>query len=65
MRIRSNPAKCVGAGTCAALAPAVFDQDENSGIVEVVDENPPESERKIIEEAVEFCPAQAIWIDED
>jgi ferredoxin len=65
MRVRASQAKCVGAGSCAALAPAVFDQDDDSGIVEVLDEHPPESERSAVEQAVEFCPAQAISIEED
>jgi ferredoxin len=47
------------------LAPAVFDQDDDSGIVKVRDEHPPESERSAVEQAVEFCPAQAVWIEED
>jgi ferredoxin len=47
------------------LAPGVFDQDDDSGIVEVLDEHPPESERSAVEQAVEFCPAQAIWIETD
>jgi ferredoxin len=65
MQVHSSQEKCVGAGICAATAPAVFDQNDQSGIVEILDAHPPESERKFIEEAVEFCPAQAIWIDED
>jgi ferredoxin len=65
MLVRVSQAKCVGAGSCVALAPAVFDQDDDSGIVEVLDEHPPESERSAVDEAVEFCPAQAIWIETD
>jgi ferredoxin len=65
MRVHANQAKCVAAGTCAAVAPAVFDQNDESGIVELLDEHPPESERSAVEEAAEFCPAQAISIEED
>ncbi|HEX9831860.1 MAG TPA: ferredoxin [Mycobacterium sp.] len=65
MLVHTNQAKCVAAGTCAAVAPAVFDQDDDSGIVKLLNEHPPESERSAVEEAVEFCPAQAISIEED
>jgi ferredoxin len=65
MRVRANQAKCVGAGSCVALAPAVFDQDDDNGIVKVLDEHPSESERSAVEQAVEFCPAQAVWIEEE
>ncbi len=65
MRVHANQEKCVGAGSCVVLAPAVFDQDDDSGIVEIRDEHPAESERNAVEQAVEFCPAQALWIEED
>ncbi len=65
MRVRADQNKCVGAGNCVALAPAVFDQNIETGIVELLDEYPPESERGNVEQAAEFCPAQAISIEED
>jgi ferredoxin len=65
MLVRSDRGKCVGAGSCAALAPAIFDQDDDSGLVQVLNERPAESERNVVEQAVEFCPAQALWVEEE
>lgn len=64
MLVHANQEKCVGAGSCVVLAPAVFDQDDVTGIVRVLDEHPGDSERNMVEQAVEFCPAQALWIEE-
>lgn len=53
---------CVGAGQCVLAAPLVFDQREDDGIVVLLDEDPPESERVHVEEAAIRCPAAAIRV---
>jgi ferredoxin len=60
-KIRANREKCVGAGTCVMLVPTIFGQGDN---VELVKHDVAECERAAIEEAVEFCPAQAIWLEQ-
>jgi ferredoxin len=63
-KIRADREKCVGAGTCVVLVPTIFDQGDNDAIVELLKHDVAESERAAVEEAVEFCPAQAIWLEQ-
>ncbi|HEV7419321.1 MAG TPA: ferredoxin [Mycobacterium sp.] len=56
--------KCVAAGQCAALAPAVFDQRDEDGIVILLDANPPADQHDNTRQAAAACPALAIEIEE-
>jgi ferredoxin len=56
--------KCCGAGTCVLLAPDVFDQREEDGIVILLDERPDESLHAIVREAASVCPGVAITVSE-
>ncbi|WP_248294200.1 ferredoxin [Actinoplanes sp. TBRC 11911] len=60
MKVTVDTRLCIGSGTCAMTAPAVFDQDEEQALVVVLDEAPPESERAAVALAVERCPAAVI-----
>ncbi|MEU2687980.1 ferredoxin [Streptomyces hygroscopicus] len=51
--------RCVGAGQCVLAAPAVFDQDEE-GLVLVLDARPPVSPSDAVHEAVRACPSGAL-----
>ena len=59
MRVGVDHDRCIGAGNCALVAPAVFDQDEEAVVV-LLAESPPESQRAAVEQAVERCPAAVI-----
>jgi ferredoxin len=59
MRIEVNKEACIGAGQCALVAPDVFDQDDE-GIVLVLNENPPAALHAATEKAASLCPAKAI-----
>jgi ferredoxin len=63
IKVRASREKCVGAGTCVTLAPAVFDQDDDDAIVKLLKEDVSDDERDAVEQAVDFCPAQAIWLE--
>ncbi len=56
--------KCCGAGQCVLLAPEVFDQREEDGIVVLLDETPAESQHAFVREAASVCPAAAITVQE-
>jgi ferredoxin len=56
--------KCVAAGQCAALAPEVFDQRDEDGIVILLDANPPVDQHDNARQAAAACPALAIEIEE-
>ncbi|XKK64693.1 ferredoxin [Streptomyces sp. ARC32] len=56
--------KCVAAGQCVLLAPEVFDQRDEDGIVELLDARPAPGAREGVREAAEVCPAAAIQLVE-
>jgi len=63
MKITVRPDLCIAAGQCALTAPAVFDQDDD-GIVILLDESPPEAEHERARRAAALCPARVITISE-
>lgn len=60
MKVTVDQDKCCGAGTCVLLAPDVFDQRDEDGIVVLLDEAPPEDLHDIVREAASVCPGVAI-----
>ena len=55
---------CQGHGVCETEAPTVFKVSKN-GVLEILEEAPPEELRAQVEAAVEFCPTHALHIEED
>jgi ferredoxin len=55
---------CQGHGVCQSEAPDVFSVSKK-GVLTVVDESPGEERRAMVEQAVAFCPTQALSIEED
>ncbi|MET8953575.1 ferredoxin [Streptomyces sp. NPDC004393] len=62
MKITVDEAKCCGAGQCVLLAPDVFDQREEDGIVQLRDAEPPPGQHPAVREAATMCPAAAITL---
>jgi ferredoxin len=62
LKVTVDTSLCIGSGTCAMTAPAVFGQDEEQALVVLLDEAPPESEREAVALAVESCPAAVIFM---
>ncbi len=60
MRIIINREKCIGAGNCVMSAPAVFTQDDDEGLVIVLDPNPSDDLADAVAEAMELCPGKVI-----
>ncbi|GAA2610426.1 ferredoxin [Paractinoplanes durhamensis] len=60
MKVTVDTSLCIGSGTCALTAPAVFDHDPDVAEVVVLDNSPPDSEREAVELAVKSCPAAVI-----
>ncbi|MDQ0726735.1 ferredoxin [Microbacterium sp. W4I20] len=61
MSITVQTGACVGAGQCALVAPDVFDQDDD-GIVLLLEPNPEGSDLIDATRAVRLCPARAITL---
>jgi ferredoxin len=64
MKVAVDTSLCIGSGTCALTAPAVFDQNPDEAVVIVLDNAPPEAERDAVELAVASCPAAVIRLIE-
>ncbi|KQX15002.1 ferredoxin [Streptomyces sp. Root431] len=52
--------RCLGAGMCALTAPLVFDQDEDEGLVVLLDARPAQEQLAAVRVAAGVCPASAI-----
>jgi ferredoxin len=65
MKITVETHKCVAAGLCVVAADSVFDQDEESGTVLLLTDEPRQDLRENVLEAARICPARAISIRQD
>jgi ferredoxin len=54
--------RCEGNGACVPVAPALFEIDDQDMLI-VLNETPPEDQRKALERAVAACPRRAISIE--
>ncbi|WP_116452613.1 ferredoxin [Blastococcus litoris] len=62
-RVEVDRERCVGSGTCEALAPDVFEVDDD-GVLVVHRPEPGEDERNDVEDAVQACPTRALSLAE-
>ncbi|MER5351036.1 ferredoxin [Kitasatospora sp. NPDC002551] len=64
MELHADRTRCIGAGMCALTAPAVFDQDEEEGLVVLLAAHPPQDSHPAVRLAVGGCPAAALALTE-
>jgi ferredoxin len=64
MRVIADREVCIGAGMCVLTAPAVFDQSDDDGLVEVLVETPGAADTAAVRDAVKLCPSGALRIEE-
>ncbi|MEU5839976.1 ferredoxin [Streptomyces diacarni] len=62
MRITIDEEKCCGAGQCVLVAPEVFDQRDEDGVVVLLEAEPPAEQHAAAREAAAVCPAAAIEV---
>ena len=62
MRVAVDRELCVGSGACEALAPDVFEVDDD-GVLVVRQETPDEDEQSDVRDAVTACPTRALSLD--
>ncbi|MET7332060.1 ferredoxin [Nonomuraea sp. NPDC005650] len=65
MKVIVDEDKCCGAGQCVLIAPEVFDQREDDGIVILLEAEPAADRHAAVREAAAVCPAAAIQVVED
>jgi ferredoxin len=65
MRVKVDVDKCIAAGQCVRAAAAVFEQDDDTGLVVLLQENPPEELRVQVQNAARLCPAKVIIVEDD
>ncbi|MEJ8671957.1 ferredoxin [Streptomyces sp. MS1.AVA.1] len=65
MKVNVDQGRCCGAGQCVLIAPEVFDQRDEDGIVTLLEPSPAEGLQAAVREAAAVCPASAITIDDD
>ncbi len=64
MKVFADRQKCCSSGMCVVRAPEVFGQNDNDGLVNVLQPNPPPDQHKAARDAASGCPVQAIRIEE-
>lgn len=64
MKVSADEAKCCGAGNCVLVAPEVFDQRDDDGVVTVRNVTPSGELHDAVREAAEMCPAGAIRLQD-
>jgi ferredoxin len=64
LRVDVDVLKCVGSGQCALIAPDVFAQREDDGMVVLLDEDPPAKFHDAVRESAVVCPAAVIRLVE-
>lgn len=63
--LAADRARCIGAGQCVRVAPALFDQDERDGLVVVKFARPVGAALDRARQAERLCPARAVRVTED
>ncbi|MFI5782469.1 ferredoxin [Nocardia sp. NPDC051570] len=64
MKVVVDQDKCVSAGQCVLLAPEVFDQRDEDGVVVLLLDHPPAELHDAVRQAARVCPALAIELGE-
>ncbi|MEU7984915.1 ferredoxin [Streptosporangium canum] len=65
MKVTVDEDKCCGAGQCVLIAPEVFDQREEDGVVILLEPEPGADQHVLVREATAVCPAAAIEVSEE
>ncbi|TNM38711.1 ferredoxin [Nocardioides albidus] len=63
MRIVADRSKCEGLGMCESMADDYFEVDDDEELVNVLDADPPESDRAHVYAAVQACPVLALTLE--
>jgi ferredoxin len=64
MRVLVDVNKCIGAGQCVRAAATVFAQNDDDGLVVLLNEQPSDDLLAQVKNAARLCPARAIVVEE-
>ncbi len=64
MRIQADREVCVGSGQCVLTEPAVFDQSDDDGRVQLLTQRPGPQYAQAVRDAVDLCPSRALSLVE-
>lgn len=64
MRVEVDRTACCASGMCVLTAPDVFDQDDDTGTVLLLQAEPPAELHAAVRTAADLCPARAIAVTE-
>jgi ferredoxin len=64
MKIKVDRGRCTGIGMCESISPDYFEVGDD-GVLVLLRDQPDESHRAEVEEAIRACPALALSIVED
>lgn len=64
MKVSADLELCQGHQMCQFEAPDVFGLDDAEGKVVLLDANPPEDLRAQVVQAVKYCPAMALSLED-
>jgi ferredoxin len=64
LKVSIDRGKCVGSGNCVYIAPDIFSQDDDDGMVILLTERPDASLSEAVAEAARQCPSMAIQLKE-
>ncbi|MFJ9214128.1 ferredoxin [Streptomyces sp. L-9-10] len=65
MKVTVDEDKCCGAGQCVLVAPEVFDQRDDDGVVILLTPEPAPAQHATVREAAAVCPATAILVSDE
>jgi ferredoxin len=65
VRVLADLGLCQGHQMCQGEAPDVFGFDEDADLVVVLQEHPDDSLRSQVNDAVKYCPAMALAVEEE
>lgn len=64
MKVTADESLCDGHGLCVAACPEVFSLGDDDDLVTILIENPDESLREEVTQAVASCPKTALTLEE-
>jgi ferredoxin len=65
VRVAADRDVCIGSGNCVFTAPAMFDQDDDEGLVVLLSADVDVQAAGAVRDAVAHCPSGALRIAED